>query len=219
MADPFGFREYQKFLKSEKRASLVRLVALAIGGFSLAVIVGISAIWVYNRSWTSDVATSPQVPNDSFASEVAVSVPVPGQSVTNDVATSDQVSNHSSPSEVMTPAQVSFSMCSMTKRNNCVVDGDTIWMAGRKIRIADIDAPEKSDPKCDSEYELALQATSRLLELVNQGSIVLRPIGSRDQDQYGRDLRIVLLEGQSVGDILVSEGLARTWTGRREPWC
>ena len=26
-------------------------------------------------------------------------------------------------------------------------------------------------------------------------------------------------DGRSLGDILVSEGLARTGAGRREPWC
>lgn len=219
MADPFNFRQFQKFLNAEKRAAWVKLVALAIGGFSLAVIVGILAIWVYNRSWTNDVAVSTQVSNDSLASEVDTSAQVHSKGVANHVANFGQNSNDSSTSEVVTPVQVSFSMCSTTKRNNCVVDGDTIWMAGHKIRIADIDAPEKSQPKCDSEYELALMATARLLELVNQGPIELQPIGSRDKDQYGRDLRVLLLHGQSVGDILVSEGLARTWTGRREPWC
>jgi endonuclease YncB( thermonuclease family) len=28
-----------------------------------------------------------------------------------------------------------------------------------------------------------------------------------------------LRDGRSLGDQLVSEGLARTWSGRREPWC
>jgi endonuclease YncB( thermonuclease family) len=45
------------------------------------------------------------------------------------------------------------------------------------------------------------------------------PIGGRDEDRYGRKLRIVTRGGRSLGDVLVAEGLARTWTGRREPWC
>lgn len=174
MTDPIDLQEYRKFLKKEKQASWLKLIAIAVGGFLLTVIIGISSIWAYNRSLTNKVASA---------------------------------------------EQVSFSMCSIMRRNNCVVDGDTIWMAGRKIRIADIDAPEKSDPKCESERRQALKATHRLLELVNQGSLELKTIGRRDMDQYGRDLRIVLLDGQSVGNMLVSEGLARTWTGRREPWC
>ncbi len=112
-----------------------------------------------------------------------------------------------------------FELCSGFIRSNCVVDGDTIWYLSRKIRVADIDAPEKSEPKCDSEYQLAMRATYRLRDVLNQGTFQVQPIGDRDQDQYGRDLRVLTRNGQSLGDVLVSEGLARTWTGRREPWC
>ena len=38
-------------------------------------------------------------------------------------------------------------------------------------------------------------------------------------DRYGRTLAAIRVEGHDVGDILVGEGLARTWAGRREPWC
>lgn len=34
-----------------------------------------------------------------------------------------------------------------------MVDGDTIWLEGLKIRIADIDTPEITSPKCNAEYE------------------------------------------------------------------
>lgn len=36
----------------------------------------------------------------------------------------------------------SFPICNGPLRTTCVVDGDTIWMGGVKIRIADIDTPE-----------------------------------------------------------------------------
>lgn len=111
-----------------------------------------------------------------------------------------------------------FAVCGMM-RHTCVVDGDTIWLSGSKVRIADIDTPEISEPKCDSEYARGIEARDRLVELLNAGPFELSPIGDRSTDQYGRELRIILREGQSLGDTLVSEGLARTWTGRREPWC
>lgn len=111
-----------------------------------------------------------------------------------------------------------FAVCG-TIRRTCVVDGDTFWLDGVKIRIADIDTPEISEPHCDAEYALGIRARDRLLDLLNQGPFSLERIGSRDQDQYGRKLRIVVREGTSLGDMLVAEGLARTWTGRREPWC
>ncbi|WP_187336983.1 thermonuclease family protein [Novosphingopyxis iocasae] len=104
-------------------------------------------------------------------------------------------------------------------RRTCVVDGDTIWLEGVKIRIADIDTPEISQPRCDYEYDLGIKARDRLVVLLNQGEFEAVTIGSRDEDQYGRKLRVLLRDGRSIGDQLVAEGLARTWSGRREPWC
>lgn len=112
-----------------------------------------------------------------------------------------------------------FSECVGPVRWNCVVDGDTFWRNGTKIRIADIDTPEVFSPKCQGEYELGMRATHRLRELLNEAPFELQPLRDRDMDSFGRKLRIVVRGGQSVGDQLVGEGLARTWTGRRQAWC
>ncbi len=98
-----------------------------------------------------------------------------------------------------------------------MIDGDTFRYGGEKIRIADIDTPEIAG-RCAEESALAARATQRLAVLLAQGPFELQPIG-RDEDRYGRKLRIVTRGGRSIGDQLVAEGLARTWTGRREPWC
>jgi endonuclease YncB( thermonuclease family) len=56
--------------------------------------------------------------------------------------------------------------------------------------------------------------------LLAAGPFQLHPApDGRDEDRYGRKLRIVTRGGRSLGDVLVDEGLARTWTGRREGWC
>lgn len=112
-----------------------------------------------------------------------------------------------------------FEKCTGGHRIACVIDGDTLWIDGTKVRIADIDAPEISEPKCASELALGNRATKRLIELVNQGPFEIRAWPGRDRDRYGRALRVLVRNGHSLGDILVSEGLARTWTGRRELWC
>ena len=112
-----------------------------------------------------------------------------------------------------------FTLCHTGGGTNCVVDGDTIWMDGEKIRVADIDAPETHPPRCEREADLGKRATLRLHELVNAGPFEARLIGDRDTDRYGRKLRVLMRNGRSLGDQLVSEGLARTWGGRREPWC
>lgn len=109
---------------------------------------------------------------------------------------------------------LALSLCAPGPRDNCVVDGDTFWSAGEKIRIADIDAPE-IEGKCPWERDQAQRAKRRLLALLNRGFQINRT----GTDRYGRTLAIVTVNGHSVGDTLVSEGLARTWIGRREPWC
>ena len=114
--------------------------------------------------------------------------------------------------------RASFSFCHTGGGYNCVVDGDTIWLEGQNIRVADIDAPETHEPQCPAEKQLGDRATLRLQELVNSGAVTLQRI-DRDEDNYGRKLRIVLVDGQSVGDTLVKEGLARWYAGGRRPWC
>ncbi|MBJ7439824.1 MAG: thermonuclease family protein [Sphingopyxis sp.] len=114
--------------------------------------------------------------------------------------------------------RVSFSFCHVGGGQNCVVDGDTIWLHGEKIRIADIDTPETHDYQCPGEKALGDRATVRLRDLLQAGSVSLGSI-DRDEDQYGRKLRIVMVDGESVGEALVDEGLARWYEGGRRPWC
>jgi endonuclease YncB( thermonuclease family) len=112
-----------------------------------------------------------------------------------------------------------FVLCARARRQNCVVDGDTIRYRGVKIRLEDIDAPEVFSPKCPSELARGERATARLLALINAGPFELVRTGSRDQDRYGRKLRTLERGGRSLGAILVAEGLARPWDGARHPWC
>ncbi len=100
-----------------------------------------------------------------------------------------------------------------------VWDGDSIRLGTTRqaeaLRIFNIDAPE-IEGQCAYESDLALQSKKRLAELLQgRGVEILR----QGTDRYGRTLAAIRVEARDVGDILVSEGLARTWTGRREPWC
>lgn len=125
---------------------------------------------------------------------------------------------HSGADSVPRESARTFTICHTGGGTNCVVDGDTAWIDGVKIRVADIDAPETHPPRCESEADLGDRATRRLTELMNQGPFELRPV-DRDEDRYGRKLRVITRNGRSLGDQLVREGLARTWEGRRRPWC
>jgi micrococcal nuclease len=116
------------------------------------------------------------------------------------------------------PVRARFGLCHSGGGTNCVVDGDTLWIGGQNVRLADIDAPETHAPRCASEQALGDRATRRLHALVNSGAVTLSSI-DRDQDRYGRKLRIVAVGGASVGDTLVGEGLARWYAGGRRSWC
>jgi endonuclease YncB( thermonuclease family) len=111
-----------------------------------------------------------------------------------------------------------FGICKSGGGPNCVVDGDTIWYRGSKIRIADIDTPETHQPRCAAEAARGAAATRRLHQLVNAGPFSLQSI-NRDEDRYGRKLRILTRGGQSLGELLVEEGLARYYAGGRRSWC
>lgn len=111
-----------------------------------------------------------------------------------------------------------FPVCGAGRRITCMVDGDTFWLDGVKIRIADIDAPELSPPRCEAERIKGEAAKRRLQELLNAGAFSLVG-GVRNEDRYGRQLRTVTRNGRSIGETLVAERLARRWDGSRHPWC
>jgi micrococcal nuclease len=122
------------------------------------------------------------------------------------------------PSTIEEVASIHFSICDWPPHFNCVIDGDTFYLGRRSIRVADIDAPETHPPRCAREGTLGAAATNRLRVHLNEGPFELWAI-DRDVDMYGRELRRVVRDGRSIGDVLVVEGLARKWTGGREPWC
>ncbi|WP_022673998.1 thermonuclease family protein [Novosphingopyxis baekryungensis] len=116
-----------------------------------------------------------------------------------------------------TPAErLSFSLCHRGGGYNCVVDGDTIWLKGEKIRLLDIDTPETHPPRCAREAQLGHAATQRLYALLNGAPVSMRRDGT---DRYGRTLAVVMTNNRPVGDQLIAEGLARPYGNGRKSWC
>ena len=115
------------------------------------------------------------------------------------------------------PAErLSFSLCHRGGGYNCVVDGDTIWVKGEKIRLLDIDTPETHPPRCAREGQLGHAATQRLYALLNGAPVSMRRDGT---DRYGRTLAVVMTNNRPVGDQLIAEGLARPYGNGRRSWC
>jgi micrococcal nuclease len=109
-------------------------------------------------------------------------------------------------------------LCGSAGRIDCVVDGDTLWLDGEKIRIVNIDAPEVKG-RCRAESARAADATRALANLVANRPIRLVRQG---EDRYGRTLAAVVTPEGDVGQALVGRHLAARWHGRREPastWC
>ena len=113
-----------------------------------------------------------------------------------------------------------YSICGKGPRINCVIDGDTIWHDGQKIRLMGFDTPEKGRrAQCKRERTLADRATTRLQELLNRGYITFEFKG---KDRYGRALAITRASGNDVGKTLIREGLAKAYKGGKRDkryWC
>ena len=85
-----------------------------------------------------------------------------------------------------------------------VIDGDTVELAdGCHVRYLGIDTPESG------EY-YGEEATARNRDLV-EGKAVELQRGNRDQDEYGRLLRYVYVDGIFVNAELVAQGYATAY--------
>ena len=85
-----------------------------------------------------------------------------------------------------------------------VIDGDTFVSGGSRVRLFGVDTPEVGE-------SCATEATERLRGLA--GDTVRVEPGPRSQDSFGRSLFYTYTEaGDSIDEILVSEGLAYAWT-------
>lgn len=124
------------------------------------------------------------------------------------------------PAAISDSERAHFTLCSGPVRVTCVVDGDTIWYRGEKIRLVGFDTPEVSNPGCAREAELGAAATRRLQQWLNKDAFTLGPNPEgRARDRYGRALLVASRGGANVSDVLLAEGLAERRGGRRNAWC
>ena len=107
-----------------------------------------------------------------------------------------------------------FGYCRTGGGPNCVVDGETFYINGAKVRIGGIDAPDTHPPGCAREAQLGLAATGRLHALLNSGAVTIARTPSDDPG-----LRFVRVDGADVGAAMVRSGLARSSAGGPTRWC
>jgi endonuclease YncB( thermonuclease family) len=118
-----------------------------------------------------------------------------------------------------------FTRCGPGRGHACVIDGDTIKLGQRKIRVIGIDAPEVHSPQCSEETRLAEAATAKLQILLNQGPFDMVGSVTRDKDRYGRDLRALNRtnpdgSSTSIAEEMRKSGLAHRYLGGyKSGWC
>ncbi|MDP5218837.1 thermonuclease family protein [Ruegeria sp. 2205SS24-7] len=99
------------------------------------------------------------------------------------------------------------------------VDGDTLDHGDDRYRLVGFDTPETYWPQCAAEKALGLKAKARLTELIQKAGqikLIIEP----DLDVHDRFLAVGRVAGENVGNILISEGLARPYGGgKRLSWC
>lgn len=104
-----------------------------------------------------------------------------------------------------------------------MIDGDTIRAHGRSVRLVGFDAPEsRLRAQCESERALAAKATFRVRQLASAGGLDLELVScacrpgteGTPRCSHGRTCGVLTAAGKDVGEILISEGLARRYVCR-----
>lgn len=103
-----------------------------------------------------------------------------------------------------------------------VIDGDTITVNGKTVHLVGFIAPETQDAQCKAERDLGDKAARRLRELIEGGGLDYAPVVcpcpsatlGRWFCNFGRSCGTLKANGRNVGDVLVEEGLAATYSCR-----
>jgi len=92
-----------------------------------------------------------------------------------------------------------------------VIDGDTLEIAGVRVRLWGIDAPESSQ-LCRSQDSLQFRCGAQAANDLD-GFVARRPVNCVpvSLDRYGRTVATCSVEGTDLGEWLVRNGLALDW--------
>lgn len=108
-----------------------------------------------------------------------------------------------------------FPVCGSAARVTCVVDGDTFWLDGVKIRPEGYDAPEMGPPRCRRPAAGAREARAALAGLLGSGALGIEAHGR----SYDRVLARVTIDGRDLAALMLATGLVRRYVPGAEPWC
>ena len=102
-------------------------------------------------------------------------------------------------------------------------DGDTCYVTidgqNEKIRLLELDTPEISKPKCDTELELGLKARDFVNDLIKNAKTIEFKT-DYELDYFGRILSHLIIDGEDVSALLVKNGLGVVYKkGHKMDWC
>ena len=110
--------------------------------------------------------------------------------------------------------EAGFMLCEALPHLTCVFSGDSFYLRGQMVRLADIDTPPRYASECPAASTLSWKSALRLRDLLNAGPFELALAGGGDPE-----LRLVTRNGKSLGAQLVSEGLAQEKAAGALNWC
>ena len=102
-------------------------------------------------------------------------------------------------------------------------DGDTCYVTvdgvNTKIRLLELDTPEISKPKCDTELELGLTARDYLNNLIANASAIEFKT-DYTEDYFGRILAYLIIDGENVSSKIVENNLGVVYDrNNKKNWC
>ena len=99
---------------------------------------------------------------------------------------------------------------------DCVIDGETIRIDGRRVKIAGMEAPRIRFSRCAEEEGAGVKAVGKLHELLNSGKVTI----AGEVRQGDGELRTtVLVDGKDVGAAMIGAGVARVPGNAQGSWC
>ena len=110
------------------------------------------------------------------------------------------------------------------KQNNLYCyDGDTCYVTYKgkndKVRLLGLDTPEISNPKCEQEYALGIDARNFVNNLISEG-VSIKFKTEYNRDFFGRILSYIIVDGENVSKKMVSNGLGVIYDrSNKKDWC
>ena len=102
-------------------------------------------------------------------------------------------------------------------------DGDTCYVTYKgkndKVRLLGLDTPEISNPKCEQEYALGIDARNFVNNLISEG-VSIKFKTEYNRDFFGRILSYIIVDGENVSQKMVSNGLGVIYDrSNKKDWC